>query len=454
MPAPTASVRWTGMTLALTLTVAVASFEATATSALMPAVVADIGGRSWYPLVFGLYAVAELLGLVAGPVLVRSAGPAGTFVAGAVLHGAGLTLAGTAPYFGWLLAGRVVQGAGAGLVTVAVYVLVGYYPAARRGALLGYLAMCWALPGLAGPVVAGAVAELASWRAVLLGVPLFEVAALGLAARGLRAIGRRRPGGDEPLRAGRRFLAALALAAGVLAVLNVRTLPAALTWAVLGAAVLAILAGAAVLLPSGALRCAPGLPAAVLVRGVVAAPFIGVQYLIPLSLADGRGYTTAGAGLALSGGVVGFSISGLMFTRPWLNRIEPVRVVMAGVVFVVAGMATTAAGLPADRPVAYVFLGWVVAGLGVGLGVTALNVIVLDAAGEAARGTASAGMRVAESAATSIVTAASGLALARAAQAGVAVPAVAALVLLAFAGVLVPLLVAARRLPRRAVTVP
>jgi len=128
--------------------------------------------------------------------------------------------------------------------------------------------------------------------------------------------------------------------------------------------------------------------------------------------------------------------------------------VVAGVVFVVAGMATTAAGLPADRPVAYVFLGWVVAGLGVGLGVTALNVIVLDAAGEAARGTASAGMRVAESAATSIVTAASGLALARAAQAGVAVPAVAALVLLAFAGVLVPLLVAARRLPRRAVTVP
>ena len=64
------------------------------------------------------------------------------------------------------------------------------------------------------------------------------------------------------------------------------------------------------------------------------------------------------------------------------RAIEPARIAVAGVGLVLAGMATTAAGLPPQQPVGYVFLGWVIAGLGVGLGVTSLNVIVLDAAGE------------------------------------------------------------------------
>jgi MFS family permease len=446
MPALTADRRWTGLTVALTLTVAVASFESTATLSLVPSVVADIGGRSAYALVFALYAVAELLGLVTAPPLGQVLGPAGTFVCGAVLHGTGLILVGTAPIFGWLLAGRVVQGFGAGLVTVSVYVLVGYYPEQRRGALLGTMAMCWALPALAAPVIAGAVAEVANWRVVLLGVPLFEVVALALAAGTLRRIARRRP--PRPLSTGRRLLPALLLAAGVLTVLNVNGLPTGVAWPALGVAVVAILTGARALLPAGSLRFAPGLPTAIVLRGLVSAPFVSVQYLIPLSLAEGRGYTTTAAGLALSGGIVGFSFSGLLFTRQWLGSFDRVRVVATGIALLIAGMATTAAGLSPDRPVALVFLGWFVAGTGVGLAVTALNLIVLAAADEAGRAAASAGMRLAESSATSISTAGSGLLITRAATAHTPVTTVATVACTILVVVLAALLAATRRLPR------
>jgi hypothetical protein len=309
------------------------------------------------------------------------------------------------------------------------------------------MAMCWALPALAAPVVAGAVADAASWRLVPLGVPLFEMVALALAAGGLRRIARRRPPGLAAP-AGRRLVPALLLAAGVLTVLNVHALPAATAWPVLGVAVVTIVAGGRALLPAGALRFAPGLPTAIMLRGLVSAPFISAQYLIPLSLAEGRGYSATAAGLALSGGVVGFSTSGLLYTRPWLNRMDRTRVVATGIALLTAGMATTAAGLSPDRPVALVFLGWIVAGAGVGLGVTALNLIVLATADEAGRSAASSGMRIAESCATSIFTAGSGLVLARATATHTAVTTVAALVCTILVVVLAALFVATGRLPR------
>lgn len=447
-----ASVEWrrTSLTLALLLTIAVASFEATATSALMPSVVSDIGGRSGYPLVFALYAVAELFGLTAGPAVGRVMGPAGMFVAGALLHGAGLTLAGSAPVFGQLLAGRVVQGLGTGLVTVAVFVLIGYYPPDRRAALLGTMAAFWAVPGLAGPVVAGVVAELSSWRAVLLGVPVVELAALGLAAGGLREVARRRHP-DRSAPAGRRLLPALAVAAGVLAVLNVPGLRPGAAWPVLGGAIVAIVAGGRMLLPAGALRFANGLPAVVMFRGVLAAPFISAQYLIPLSLAEGRGYNATGAGLALSSGVVGFSLAGLLYTRSWLARQDRTRLMSTGICLVAAGMAATALGLSPDRPVALVYLGWGIAGAGLGLAATTLNVVMLATAnGDAERAAASSGMRIAESAAVAMFTAGSGLVLARAATEHTPVTTVAALVCAVLATLLVALLPVTGRLPGEA----
>ena len=245
------------------------------------------------------------------------------------------------------------------------------------------------------------------------------------------------------------MLPALLLAAAVLTVLNVRALPGATAWPVLGVAVIVILLSCRALLPPGALRFTPGLPTAVMLRGLVSAPFVSAQYLIPLSLAEGRGYHTTAAGLALSGGIIGFSAAGLTFTRPWMKRLDRVRVVTVGIALLTVGMAVTAAGLSPHWPVALVFLGWIIAGTGVGLGVTGLNLTVLAAADEAGRGAASSGMRVAESCATSIFTAGSGLALARATAAGTAVTTVATSVCIVLVFVLGGLLLATRRLPRQ-----
>lgn len=443
------------LTLTLILTVTVASFEATATATLAPAALAEIGGRSLYALVFGLFVLAQLVALVAGGVLAGSLGPIRMFVTGALLHGTGLLVCATAPFFAWLLAGRIVQGVGHGLVWVTVYVIIGrYYPSDRRGRLLGWLAMSWALPALAGPMIAGVVTDTVGWRWVLAPVPIVEAVALALIWPSIVGLWHDRPsapGGSEG--SGRRLslplrlAAACLLALGVVAVMNLRHLPAA--WAtpvwmglILAVAVAAIVLGGRPLLPAGALRLAPGLPAAVMLRGLAGGPWAGLAFVLPLALAEGRGLSLSAAGAALSTGIVGFAAGGLLHSTPWLARFGRPRVAVAGTLTQVVALAVAAAGLAG--PIALVYAGWALTGFGANLVMIALNATVLDLAPPAEQGTASAAMALADAVMTALATAAASLALA-----GVAGPAVTGPARALLAGCAVALLAVGAALTRR-----
>ena len=77
-----------------------------------------------------------------------------------------------------LVAGRAVQGLGGGLLITATYVVIGEaYPDALRPRLFAATSSAWVLPSLVGPVVAGTLAQHASWRWVFLG--LVPIAVLG-----------------------------------------------------------------------------------------------------------------------------------------------------------------------------------------------------------------------------------------------------------------------------------
>ncbi|WP_169952706.1 MFS transporter [Microbispora sp. H11081] len=411
------------LTLTLILTVTVASFEATATATLAPAALAEIGGRSLYVLVFGLFVLAQLVALVAGGILAGTLGPLRVFVTGAALHGAGLLVCATAPFAGWLLAGRVVQGIGHGLVWVCVYVIIGrYYPKARRGRLLGWLAMAWALPALAGPLIAGVVTDTVGWRWVLAPVPVVEAVALALIWPSIVGLWHDRPGAPGGLGTlPARLAAAGLLACGVVTLMNLRHLPPAWAWPVLAASLAAVVLGGRPLLPPGALRLAPGLPAAVLLRGLAGGPWAGLAFVLPLALSEGRGLSLSAAGAALSTGIVGFAAGGLLHSTPWLARFGRPHVAIAGTLTQVAALAVTAAGLAG--PIALVYAGWALTGFGANLVMIALNATVLDLASQAEQGTASAAMALADAVMTALATAAASLALAGAAGPAVTGPA-------------------------------
>src|SRR5215468_9799727 len=113
------------LTLGLVLTITFVASEALAVVTVMPVVARDLGGLRLYGWVFSGFMLGSVIGIVAAGREADRRGPALPFVAGVVLFGFGLAVAGLAPTMGVLVAGRVLQGIGAGTVPSVAYVAIG-----------------------------------------------------------------------------------------------------------------------------------------------------------------------------------------------------------------------------------------------------------------------------------------------------------------------------------------
>ena len=92
-------------------------------------------------------------------------GPRPPLLLGLVLFALGLVGAGLAPTMGVLVVARVVQGLGAGMTSTALYVLVTrIYPPRLHTAILAGFSAAWVVPSIAGPFVAGVIAQTIGWR--------------------------------------------------------------------------------------------------------------------------------------------------------------------------------------------------------------------------------------------------------------------------------------------------
>ena len=162
-------------------------------------------------------------------------------------------------------------------------------------------------PGVIGPAIAGIVGETIGWRFVFLGLlPLIGVAAL-IAYPAVRRVGPPDGGRGSAEAAAaastrRRLPLALVVAAGTGLLLAGLTSgePALLVVVVVGAAWPSACRRCGRLTPPGTLRAARGLPAAVLMRGILTFTFFGVDAYVALALVEWRGLTAIEAGIALT----------------------------------------------------------------------------------------------------------------------------------------------------------
>src|SRR5690242_19222124 len=162
----------------LVLTITFVASEALAVITVMPVAARDLGGLKLYGWVFSAFMLGSVAGIsVAGREADRR-GPAVPFIAGLVLFGAGLLVAGLAPDMAVMIAGRVLQGIGAGAVPSVAYVAIGRsLPGPLRARMMAVLSTAWVAPGLVGPAVSAEVARLFGWRWVFLGLlPIVAVA--------------------------------------------------------------------------------------------------------------------------------------------------------------------------------------------------------------------------------------------------------------------------------------
>jgi MFS family permease len=381
------------LTLGLVLTITLMAAEALAVVTIMPQVARSLGGLHLYGWVFSAFLLGSMVGIVAAGREADRAGPARPYVAGVVLFGAGLVVAGLAPTMAVLVVGRTLQGLGAGAVPAVAYVTIGRsFPEHLRARMMAVLSTAWVVPGIVGPLISAAVAHLFGWRWVFLGlVPLVAVTG-ALSLPGLARLGRP----DTVPTVEHRLVDAVLAAAGtglIIGGLTAGSLAVAAVLALVGAVVL--VPALRRLLPAGTLRARPGLPTTILSRGLLTFAYFGADAFVTLTIVTVRHHSLALAGVAVTGSTLSWTAGSWVQAR--LNqRVEGRRMVQVGLSLVLLGVAGMLAVLRPGVPVGLAVVAWSSAGLGMGLSYAPLSLMMLREAPAGREGWASASLNLSD----------------------------------------------------------
>ena len=398
------------LTIGSVALVSLAAFEAIAVATAMPTAAAALDGVAAYALAFGLPLATSVIGMVLAGVWSDARGPAGSMRVGVVAFVLGLLIAGLAPSMPALAAGRAVQGLGSGLFSVALYVVVArVVPPALRPRIFAAFAAAWLLPAVVGPPLAGLIVEQLNWRWVFLLAAVLAVPAALLVEPGLgrcRGCAERIGGGGSARHPWHRVVWAVGAAVGAAGLHEAGQLsgPGAV---ILGAAALAAVAVSGPrLLPAGALRARPGLPSVVLLRGLIAAAFLGAEAFLPLLLARERGLSPTLSGVVLTVAAVTWSIGSWFQGRD--RAPSRTALLRAGTLFIGLGVLLAGATVIPAVPVAVGMLGWAVAGLGMGVAYPTLSVLTLELSAPDEQGTNSSALQIADALFAAVALALSG----------------------------------------------
>jgi MFS family permease len=385
------------LTIGLLLTVSFSAFEALAVTTVLPAAVAEIGGLAYYGWAFSGFVLASVIGISFAGHSADRRGAAPPFAVGTALFIAGLLGAGVASTMPLLVAARVLQGLGGGAISAVAYASVSRgYGSAARPRMIALLSTAWVVPGLAGPALAGAVADTLGWRWVFFGLALPTALAAAVAWSSLRRLGAITDG-DVPAEApgGDRRMFAFVLASGIGALLSGLDRPEEPSAVVVGAVGLILaVAAASRLLPAGSLRGRAGSPAAVGVMAVLGFSYFGTEAFVPLALTDVRGLGATLAGLPLTVAALAWTAGAWVHEREAPRRSHRV-LLGAGLALIAAGIAGVTAILWPAVPAWATGVAWGVASFGMGLAYSTAALAILEGGGSSEAGEASAALQLA-----------------------------------------------------------
>jgi MFS family permease len=411
-----------GLTIGLVFTITLVAFEALAVSTIMPKVAEELHGITLYGWVFTAFFLGSLLGIVLVGGLIDRGGLVRPFVAGLALFSVGLVIGGLAPSMEVLVGARFLQGLGGGAIPPIAYVSIGRaLPESLRPRMFATLSTAWVLPGIIGPALSGAIADHIGWRVVFLGLlPLIGLAGAMTLPAIARSIPHAHPDlGAHPLAETRRRLPA-----AVLVTVGAGLMVAGLTSATLVPGVPLIAAGLALaipayrrLTPSGTLSAARGLPAAVLLRGVLTFAFFCADAYVPLALVRWRGLDVTVAGIALTAATLAWT-SGAWVQARRFGRWGARRFVRLGFATLAVGILGFAAILSPGVPIVVGMLAWGVAGFGMGLSYSPLSLTVLAEAPLGEQGSATSGLQLSDVVGTALGTGVGGAIIAAGAGGG------------------------------------
>ena len=170
-------------TIALMIATAMQAFDATIANVALPQLERSFGGGidlgTW---VMTSYLCASAVTATLTGWLRRRHGARQLFAGAILLFVVASVLCAVAPSRSTLLLSRLLQGAAAGIIQpLAQAILLDLHPKERHGRMLAIWGATIMTGPILGPVLGGAITDLASWRWIfILNVPLGIIAASGL----------------------------------------------------------------------------------------------------------------------------------------------------------------------------------------------------------------------------------------------------------------------------------
>ncbi len=413
--------RW--ISIGMCVLILLAAFESLAVTTVMPLIADELAGRSLYALAFAGPLAVSVVGMVLAGNWADRRGPKTPLYAAVALFAIGLLLAGTATTMEVLVAGRLIHGLGGGGLTVALYVIVArVYPHVLQPRIFAGFSAAWVVPSLVGPFIAGVIAESASWHWVFLGVVALIIPALIMVVPALRGMVHEAPESATVPRWNVARILWAALAAVAVLVLNLSAEAAGwVLWVVPVLAVLVLAVALRPLLPIGALRAARGLPATVLVRGLIAGAFFGAQVYVPLILTDRYELSASLAGLALTFGGLAWAVTAQIQGR-YSATLSHARCLQIGLLLLGSSLAVTITTTALALPALVLILAWAFAGAGMGIMYPRTSVMTLQSSTEADQGFNSSAIAISDAIGAAIAIALAGIVFAVLAPTGGAWP--------------------------------
>jgi len=395
-----------GLTFGLTLLTLSVATESLVITAIMPAIVRDIGGLSLYGFAFSAFFLAGLVSIPIAGWGVDRFGPSAPFGATMAIFLVGTLVAALAPSMPVLVLARGAQGLGAAAqFTISQSTIARAYPPGARVRVLSLMSATWILPSLLGPSLGAAITALLGWRWAFGVILLPAVLATAFTFPRLRRV---RPTGTTSSRPAVRRPLQIAVGAGLLitGLTNLSWWGMVLTGAGLVIAIEALVHT----LPAGSLRARPGLPAIVTASFFLNLGFYAGASFVPLVLVSVRGTTVFAAGLGIMASTVAWTV-GVWFNTQLVDRYARWVLVASFASLLAAGtigFATAIYGAP--LLLAYATLP--LAGLSMGICFNTLTLNAMAAASPGAEGFALAGRNLMANLGTAVGTGVGGAAVA------------------------------------------
>jgi predicted MFS family arabinose efflux permease len=360
------------LTAGLLILEALYAIEALMVVTILPAIRADLGGLPLYGWVLAASSFGAFGAIPVGGRAADKFGPRRPLAVLLAMFGAGLAAAALAPSMLFVALGRFLQGmAAGGLYAVSLGAVAKTYPPRLRPRVLALLASMWILPGLCGPPLGALLATAFGWRwAFVAPMPVLAICAW-LVLPALPASGRTE---SAPLPL--RWPLQLTVGAGLF--LAGLSHPAPASFALCPAGLVLAIPALARIVPPGTFRARRGIPAAAAAAFLLSAAFFAVDGFVPLMLTGVRGFSVAAASVVVSAATVAWSIGSWWQSRR-AEAWSAAALVRLGAALIAAGAIAVTGGL-LGLPVVTVYLGWTVAGVGMGIAFPTIPLAVMGAA--------------------------------------------------------------------------